>query len=348
MQIRLLISVFLLSVVSGALAGCSKQPETPSTEEGPIRVPVRFDVVSRGTETRGAVSGAGDAVGSLDLLVFRASDGMLDTYKRLTTGALTVEAEVTSGRSMHWWIIANAPSGVLSVFQEESVFLSALTRLEDTGSTAMVMHAEGTKTFTASANSVSSALVRYASKVSIKDVTVEWLDDFAYTPSCRLQTVALVNAVGTTPYSGTPTAPAASGAWFNRSSVETTLTTAQKAFLVWDAGQNIPSSATVTPDVELYAMPNPCTTELWATDTPWSPRRTRIAVELVIDGASNWYSVELPAMEGNTHYQVRNLIIRGPGMSAPDNALERSSVSFTVDVVDWDDNPLAPVFGVDD
>lgn len=348
MRIRLLISVFLLSVVGGVLASCGKQPEDPSAEGDQMRVPVRFDVVNRGAETRGAVSGEGDAVASLDLLVFRASDGMLDTYKRLTSGALSVEAEVTSGRSMHWWVVANAPSGVLAAFQEESVFLSALTRLEDTGSAAMVMHAEGTKTFTASANSVSSQLVRYASKVSLRDVTVEWLDAFAYAPTCRLQTVALVNAVGTTPYSGTPTAPAASGAWFNRSSVETTLTAVQKVFLVWDTGLNIPSSATVTPAIELYAMPNPSTTVLWATDTPWSPRRTRMAVELVIDGVSNWYSVDMPAMEGNKHYQVSNLIIRGPGMPAPDMALERSSVSFTVNVVGWDDNSLAPVFGVDD
>lgn len=348
MSIRNLVSVTILAVLCAVQVGCSKQrlATSPKTDR---KVSVVFNIDGEAA-VKGAVAGEGDRVESLDLMVYRVSDGMLEAYKRVDGGLQSLRASITADKPMRWYIVANAPASALDAFWEESSFLSAVTRLEDTGSTTMVMHAEGTDTFRTGENSVDTHLFRYASKVTVKDVTVDWLGDFSTVPSCRLQTVALVNAVGTTPYSGTPTAlaPSAGGVWYNRSTVDATLTSPLDGLLVWKTGKDISSTSPVSCDIELYTMPNPSTADLWATDMPWSVRRTRVAVEIIIDGVPNWYAIDLPAMEGNTHYMVKNLVIKGPGMSSPDEKLVRTPVSFTLSVKPWGDEPHTPDFGVDD
>jgi len=332
--------------VTLAAVSCGRQ-DSPAAPVSARKAAVSFIVGESGT-VKGTVAGEGNRVESLDLLVFRASDGMLDTHERVSGNASSVQASVSAGRLVNWYLVANAPEGSLSGFRKEAHFLSAPTLLEHSSENTLVLYAAGRAVFTEGNHSVDAFLVRYASKISVRKVTVDWPEAFLTDTPCVLKTVAVLNAAGSTPYSGIPEAlpPGEGGVWFNRSTVDASLPAGVKEFLVWDTGKAIPSATPVSCGIELYAMPNPCTEDLWASDVPWSVRRTRIALELTAGGCSNWYSIDLPSMEGNTHYCLQEVVIKGPGMGNPDEELVRTPIEFQVSVLPWSDNAVSPEFPV--
>ena len=333
------ISVIALAVTALSLGSCTKEasvpvPQAPVLKEGESLASFR---VTHPVD-RMSVSGSGDGIASLDLLVFRSSDGLLAARER-ATDETEISVAVTSGSPMDWYVIANAPSGTFSPFSDKASFLAALTSLDQTGTT-MVMHASGTTTFTPSTGTVDATLYRYASKVTVRDISVPWLESFATAPTCSVAAVGLVNVVGTTPWSSTPTA---GSSWYNRSSFDATLSSDMKEMLFWEGSVTVTPGSAATVGKSFYAMPNPLSGGDYG--SPWSARGTRIALELLIGGAANWYTIDLPAMEGNRHYVVNEVVIRGPGATAPDQPLDRSLVTFGVDILDWGSETKEAEFG---
>ena len=107
----------------------------------------------------------------------------------------------------------------------------------------------------------------------------------------------------------------------------------------------IPDSRPMTLDCALYCMPNPTDNGLNSSNSPsWSPRNTRVAVELKVDGQSNWYPVDLPAMECNRHYVIDGMTINGPGSQGPDYPVTRSGLSFSVSVSPWGEESVGAQF----
>ncbi len=341
--LHFLVNTFLLfAFFVAALCGCNKEAVQPST----TKVSFIVDVMG----TKGAVSAAGETnVLSLDLLAFRVADGQLDAYAR-NTASDRIEVSLSVGEPLHWYVVANVPEGTLSGFSSEAAFLAARTRLDATTAASMVMHADGENTFSATGGTpveVDGVVMdRYACKVSVTDATVEWVESFDPKPSCVIDRVVLVNVRGDVPYSGTPTA-AAGDLWYNKSS-DDSHTGILSGMLAWTGSVSVTSGLrSFDVDAELYAMPNASAGTQTAIDTPWAPRRTRIAVRATIGGVSQWYPVDLPAMAGNCHYVVSNLVIRGPGTLTPDAAISRTNVSFTVSVAEWGSESKEVVFPTD-
>ena len=286
-------------------------------------------------DVKAAVLGDGSAVDRLDLLVFRSSDGTLDSYSSVSGNGLSdISAVVTVGCRMNWHLVANAPEGAFDGITSEAGFMAQNTLLSHTSERTLVMHGSGTKTFTPGEPATTVVLKRYASKVSVGHISVSWLGDFALTPPCVLETVALVNARGQISWEGVPSGQA-DGLWYNRSGIDPSLGGIEAACLVAHPHRSIAGANAVNAGVELYAMPNPSECDDNADVMPWAPRRTRIAIGLRIDGILQWYPIDLPAMECNTHYAVRNVFITGPGALEPDGTLDRSSISFTVELQPW-------------
>ena len=315
-------------------AACSKGKPDGSLLPSGERMSVVFDAGSR--TTKASVSSHEDNVASLDLLVFRTDDRRIDAYNRVT-GTTRITASVTANRPLHWYVVANAPQDVLSAFADEASFLSSVTLLSESTDTTLVMHASGTMTATPSMGTVSVSLLRYASKVSVRSLEVEYLNDFSVAPSVSIGTIALINAVGSVPWSGTATVGTV---WYNRLAVDNFLSAGLKDLLVVDDGfPAVTSSAPVNCNAVMYAMPNPVNNGIDSSTAPaWSPRNTRIAVELIIDGVPNWYRVTLPAMTGNTHYVVDRLTVVGPGASSPDLPEDRTGVEFDIRIAEWTEN----------
>lgn len=338
-------------ILTGAIllvlcAGCGKSGGE-DTADGASRVAVSF--VTLPVETKaGAVTDAGEAaVNSLDLLAFRSESGLLDCYAHASgNGTTTVNARLTAGESLDWYLVANAPvSANLASFSTRSAFLAAKTTLQQTTSSTMVMHASGTSLFSRTTTGEpvevnGIELTRYACKVSLSSIAVEWLNAFDSAPSCTLDRAILVNARGDCAWSGTPSA-LAGDLWYNCSEDDTPAGFLG-SLLSWSGSLPL-NAAGVSTNVALYAMPNASSGDGKAGDTPWSPRRTRLCLRLTIGGIPQWYPVDLPSMQGNTHYVVTDLTIMGPGTASPDMGVDRTTVMFQVSVAAWDTNEIDDV-----
>lgn len=336
-----LFAVTVLSVLFLLPASCVK--EEGVADSGRVRVDFRLD---SGPSTRSAVSGYEDVVGSLDVLVFRSGDGMLDGYSRVSgTGVSSVSAELSGGTELRWHVVANAPQGSLSGYVSETDFLNGLTTLERTASSSLfVMHGAGAITDAGKlAEPVRVWLDRYSCKVSVGTVDVKWKESLPSGSVVSLGRIALVNVVGTTPLSGVP---AAGSLWYNRMDVDGSLSGALSSLLVADFS-SVPLDGAGTADIDcsLYCMPNPTDNGVDSSNAPqWSPRNTRIAVEIIVDGMANWYPVDIPAMECNRHYVIDRMIVLGPGSDSPDKPVVRSEMEFSFTVVPWGETDIPVSF----
>jgi len=321
--------ITLPAVVLCLAAACGKGPD-----QAPDRVSVSFEALPPAI-TKSLSSEAEDRVETLDLLVFRARDGMLDAHAR-TSASLRVASAVTAGIPLRWYVIANAPAAALDGYASEAEFLAGETFLGESAS--LTMHASGAGIFSPGENrSIQGILLhRYACKVSLAELSVRWLGAFAQSPPCTLDRVALVNVRGSCPWSGTPTA-AAEDLWYNPSRIDPQDAAVQE-LLAWEGPVTIPGPDPFPLDIPLFALPNPSSGDGRGGSGAWSPRRTRLCLQLTIDGIPNWYSADLPPMDGNRHYRVTHLVIDGPGSEHPDDELVRTQISFRLQVQDWEDS----------
>ena len=339
---RTLKNTFITMLLAGLTAlsvSCEKHGEPVI---GP-RTEVTFAV---GVPTRAAVTAHEDEVHSLDLLVFRADNGRLDAYNRVSS-ATTVTANLSVGAAVHYYVVANAPAGALSSFTAESDFLSGKTLLGQSTASSLLMYGAGTVTVSEGGSAVPVTLDRYVSKVSVQTVEVKWLDTFTTAPEVKIGRVALVNVLGHLPWSGTPTAGTL---WYNRMNVVTVDDGTDATANVMDM-ICAPHDITVTDSSPVhltesqYAQPNPTDNAVNSeTDPEWSVRDTRVALELLIDGVPNWYPVDLPSMQGNRHYIVTRLVVLGPGASSPDLPVTRTDIELELTVKDWEDTDTNVVF----
>ena len=323
-------SIMLPAVALFLAAACGKGPD-----QAPDRVSVSFEALPPSCAAKSLSSEAEDRVESLDLLVFRADDGVLDAHAR-TNSSLRVGSAVTAGVPLHWYVIANAPAAALEGFASEAEFLAGETFLGESAS--LTMHADGMGIFPAGENrSIQDILLyRYACKVSVREISVQWLGAFTQSPPCTLDRAALVNVRGSCSWSGTPSAEA-EDLWYNPSRIDPQEAAIQE-LLVWEGPLAIPGPDPLPLDIPLFALPNPSSGDGRGDRGAWTPRKTRLCLRLSIDGIPNWYSADLPPMDGNRHYLVSRLIIDGPGSANPDEALVRTQISFRLQVQDWEDS----------
>ena len=329
-------SILAALCVLAVLAGCRKEAVV-------TRASVSFSVVPDVSgETKAALSADGESrIGSLDLLMFSSGVGILDTHVRVdasgTESLTSLEASVTRGVELRWYIVANAPAGLLSACELEEQFLGAVTTLEDMSGDVMVMHAGGVNVFGDEVNRIDGVLlVRYACKVTLQSLRVSWLGTFDVPPSCTLDKVALVNVRGDGRYSGVLSA-AEDDLWYNRSSIDAHSPFIDRCIL-WEGSLPISGPESVDVGISLYAMPNPSEGDGVGpviSSNPWTPRRTRLVLGLTIEDIFQWYPVDLPAMVEKTHYVAENVIIMGPGTPGPDEGIDRTSIDFTVNVYGW-------------
>ena len=331
-----------LAVLVVVAVSCNKQGPVPEREEP--RSTVSF-TIGESAGTRASVTPYEDVVSSLDVLCFRTQDGSFGNSNRVVAsdGAplTAISTELQDGVSYDWYVVANAPAGSLA-YANRTAFLAGLTGLVDGTQTSLVMMGRGTVLASEGGDPVPVALDRYACKVTVKEVCVDWPDAFSSYSSVTLGRIALVNVVGTTPWSGVP---AAGELWYNRMTVDYTAPAYVQDMTVKQYGFSLSQGEAKDVESPLYCMPNPVTSNKNSKNAPeWSPRSTRVAVELLLDGFPNWYPVDLPAMTCNTHYLINRLTVKGPGSQGPDWPVERDDVQFTVTVQPWVEGEVVPVF----
>ena len=297
------------------------------TGEPPVqRVSVAFGVA----ESKGVTE---SSVQSLDVFLFRA-DGTLDSWARANGGKVSVR--VTANIPLTYWVVGNCPQSLSAGIRTEASLRNTLMQLGD-NLVRCVMTGRGEDAFGAD-RSVAVKLDRLVAKVSIESITASFLDAGFAGQEAVLESVFLANAVGTCPYGGTPFAGTV---WYNRMGYEASDVDA----LLYRRYDKPVSASEEILDCNLYCCPNPFSDVSVDVDSAplWSPRCTRLVVQVRVGSDRYYYGIQLPAMQCNHHYLVRNLILLGPGSDHPDRNVVRNAVRFTVSVNPWIAEPDIPV-----
>ncbi len=276
---------------------------------------------------------------SVCVLLFDAADGKAVIRRRIDApNALTLH--IAPDSDYHWWIIANPASGLEQAAQsrQESSFLESLVRLGEGEGLAMYDHGSILRA-SIGLETVDVHLKRYGCKVSIEELCVQFSPSFPAPGEIALRRIALVNAAGTVPYSATA-GPVLE--WYNLGAVSADPASAQgeltiRAYQDQALCEGVPFDC----DCSLYALPN--VIGLSGIDRP-----SRMAVELLIDGVSNWYPLSLPSMSCNQHFLIHSLLVTGPGSEGPDIPVSREEVFFQVEIQEWSAQNLYPIFEIID
>lgn len=299
-----------------ALISCNKEGT-----EGGDKVRVSF---SAGLRTKAS---SVPGVNTLDLLVFRAG-GSLEVHGRESGSEIT--ASVVVGSPMKWYLVANAPAGSFDGVADEGSFLSGLSRLADNTSSQFVMAASGSRVF-AAGDVVTAELTRLACKVTLGSVSAPFLSSSYAGSDVRVTGLYLINAVGSCPYGMTP----AQGDWYNRMGVDAGLPSDVKGLLVKDLDMPL-TAAGVDGSWSLYCMPNPVANGVHSGTAPeWSPRNTRLVLEISLDGRKSWFPMDMPSMECNHEYIVNDVRLLGEGSGHQDIPVSRNGITFDVSVNEW-------------
>ena len=305
------------------------------------RARVRFRVNTPSSVTKAAVTPNEDNITCLDLVAFRVDDGSLDGTAHQSGASLTtVSGQVTAGVPLNCYVIANAPDGAFAGIGTESAFLSALSRLDESTAASLVMTGKVLSITVTPENSDQNVdISRLGCKVSVGEVAMSagYYSGLGPTPSVTIGRIALVNVVGTIPYSAVPSAEAL---WYNRRGLEGGQPAIVDDMVCTSSGAAITGASPVAVNAALYCLPNPTDNSVNSGNDggTWSIRNTRIAVEIIVNGNPEWYPVTLPAMGCNKHYRINRLTILGPGANSPDIPVERTDLAFTVSVNTW--NPM--------
>lgn len=278
--------------------------------------------------TKASSSSTIEDVKTLDLLIFRKDDGVLEYYTRVNGDEASVN--VTTGISYLYYVVANAPQNVLNHCATVSDFCQTVWPLSDI-SGGIAMTGSGENKFKDN-DTVVVGLNRLPAKVTLEGITPLFLGKSFLGSTVKLERVYIINVNGSCLYCGT----ACSGStWYNKLQTES-LSPELTGYLIATPFKTISGPEKITDVFSFLCCPNPINNGVTSLTEPvWSERNTRLVIEISIDGVLNYYPIDMPSMACNTSYIVKDAILLGPGSSSPDIPVSRNSLSFSVTVNPW-------------
>lgn len=257
----------------------------------------------------------------LDLYAFRDDDRCLESASSGTGDSISIK--LVNGRDYRLYLLGNG-HGIPGTTGGEEEFLMKRTRLEENNPEKPVMFS-APLLYNGSEDEPTLELRRYLCRVTVKEISAVWPENMP----CAVTALAIVNASGSVPLSGVPDRE---DIRFNLAGIDGTLPENIRDKLLWEGSIDIHGETAV--GKSLYTLPNASDADVYG--IPWTPRRTRLAIRLSFGTQSNWYPVNLPPMTCNSDYVIEHILIQGPGSLAPDEAIDRTSISFDVRVRPWE------------
>lgn len=308
-----------LASVAG-LAGCrEKSAEIVELRKEDVMLTVTVPGIV--TKTSGLPVGE-DAINDLQILVFD-SRGKLETYKHGTGNSLSMTC--TSGEKR---VAAFVNSGSQTSVGSVSELNSAVTDLADNAAGGLVMVGETSVVLTASSN-VSIRVKRVAARVGISKIENAMELEQHRNMSFEVKAVYMVNVAGSKAFFS----DSEPNVWYNKSGFES----GAPAFLHDSVPtKNVAAGSSYTDPHYFYCYPNHTATDV--SGGSWCARKTRLVVEVALDGTTYYYPVTLDDVESNTVYSYELKITR-PGSSSPDMPVEGAVAGITVKVEDWVELP---------
>lgn len=315
---------FLAIPIACSIISCSK---TDSNIDLGNRIPVSIQI-STGIETKatGVLDNATDErkINSLQIFVFD-DEGKLDAYSKGTESTMTVNC--SSGHKTIYAVVNHAELPDVASLSD----LKAVTcPLAGHSKTNIEMIGSNDLTVSATDKSATVNVTRMSSRVVINKITKAFPSSIASMPF-YIKGIYLCNAAGTASFDGTanPTI------WYNK--LERVPGEVEAALYSGSLSENVSGNSSYSVSHYFYAMPNPTVDDVTSDITAsWSPRHTRLVVEVTIDGSTYYYPVTIPVMERGKSYEISELTLTRYGSSKPDVPVSVLSCTYSVSVEDWD------------
>ena len=317
-----LLSLAALLILSSC--GKTETVTTPSPEREDEKIAIVFSLNGECAATAKASS---EEVTSLDILIFRASTGQIDSYSRVLGSHASVV--VPKGRELEYRLVANIAEGKLSGVKTLTEFEGTLTDLRDEEPSHPLMIGRGRGTFLSESTTIVE-MTRLISRVILQKITPTYYEPGTFT----LRQVYLINAVGQVSF----LLDGAVAHWYNRTSYE-----ASNTVSVLSTGNLAISNQMSSLDINttLYTYPNSINEDVFSSQEPsFTPRKTRLVIEASHLGETEYFPITLPSVNPNTTYLIKELIITGPGTSHPDTQISREAVNLTIEIKPWGYNDI--------
>lgn len=251
-------------------------------------------------------------------------DGELESYKKVTDG-LSTSLTIRKGSNTIWAVV-NAP---------DITTVSTLTQLRAVSSSL----SDNLSNFVMAGSMIVNcpedtfegldpiSVYRLASRVIVKKVTAEFTNPAYAAATCKLKKMYLINAPGDINL-GRNDAPTV---WYAKQAYEDVSGLAD--FLSTSGGDHDLNTAPFNTTCYHYCYPNPTTAD--TSVAAWSPRHTRMVIEVQLDSETFYYPITLPVLEYGKSYEIENLTITRKGSTSPDVPVTLSDADFSISVKPW-------------
>lgn len=299
----------LLILLTGCILLSCTRPPLPGGE------PEATLTVSVGSATKADPAGSG-SIQDLTVWVFRA-DGAFDNSATAAGDRLSVRTQ--AGPAKHIFVAANAPASLRSARTLAAVRDAAVSL----GTAPFLMTADTVTSLTGDRHFDLTVTRRIAR------IRLDTLRNATGHP-LTLKRIFLANAVdGPLPAFSEAPAPTA---WLHPMGD----LTATPDPLLHTALPDIPvpHGGIHTGPYLFCTGPNPTAAD--ASGAPWSPRKTRLVIEVEMGHETYFYPITFPVLEMNTEYRIHNLTLTRPGSAHPDTLVRPAAAIITVSVQGWD------------
>ena len=315
-------------VAALAAVSCSglATENTPSGQEGPGMALLTVNISEAGHDTKSTLTTWADGtVSSASVFVFN-SDGTYDNSATASGTSVTLKCTVGTGKQVYVVVNKTISGAIADVASLEAV----TTTLTDNSSGHFVMtgKAAGVSVSSGDNDPVNIEVVRHAAKISIDKITNSLTESGWKDLPFKVTGIFLVNAAGGDP--GLFASGYTPSTWYNK----TKYVPGAADGMLYDAlDATVANTSSLSATHTFYCMPNPTATD--TSNPTWSPRKTRLAVEVTIGEQTFYYPVTLDNVVRNTHYSISNLNITRLGSSSPDIPVESSTMTFSISVKSW-------------
>lgn len=203
------------------------------------------------------------------------------------------------------------------------------------------------------ANELEIEVPRSICKISLEKVENRLTEGAYAGKPIRIEKVFIVNGIGRYRVFGNGSqqrAPTAGRWWFNPSGIaadswdntgaEGFMGTPDMSYASLDQILAYEESATL--DINVYTCPNNTETDAWTgldegiTPDTWTPRKTRMVLQCLIDGHRCYYPLTIDNLMANCHYIVRKLVITRYGTDSPDQPYDFATGTAAISLTNWD------------
>ncbi len=314
---------FVAAAAALMSAACSEKIEECPVQSGEK---VDLEIKLSGVATRTTDVSGEKTVNNLQVFVFGSSN-KLEAYENTSDAESLTIGVLTGTKTIH--VLVNAPklSGIVN-YEDLYKTSSSLTANNVSG---FVMEGWKTLDVTSVNKSVTVDVKRLVSKVSLVKVENR-LDEMYSGMEFKVKSAYLINVAGDRTYQTEQHLAAAPTAWYNKMAYSSGDGLEGLTYASYDVV--VPHSESNTTQQNFYCYPNPTNPDTSA--KPWSPRHTRLVVEITLGGTLYYYPLTMPVMAQNTRYQV-SLAVTRPGSDDPDLPYNPEDAVVSIKVLDWVD-----------